>query len=380
MILSGYRKILHAIALLLILPGLLAGCIGDQVELHGAGATFPAPIYARWRALFNRENPDIVIHYDAVGSGKGIKSITSRSVDFGASDALLKQSEIRALDAAILTIPTVIGPVVIAYNLPKLNEQIRLSAKAISKIYLGEITRWNNPLLQDINPGISLPDLPIRVAHRSDSSGTTHIFTDYLSSISAEWKEEIGRGKKVNWPTGDEWAGEGNDGVAHRILLEPGGIGYLEMKYAQNAGLKYALVINREGEVVAPSVASVQQAEQHTPASEGTYLKPTIVNAAGEKSYPIAGFTYLLVYQDLTDMPPEKAHALKKYLEWILTKGQKEAPKLHYTPLPENLRKKALKDVRQLKLPLLPEKKVSGPKPSTESTPAIINFQDKKFN
>ncbi len=327
----------------------LTGCIGDTVELHGAGATFPAPIYARWRALFNRENPQIVIHYDAVGSGKGIQLITNNKVDFGASDALLKKSELRALDKPLLAIPTVIGPVVLAYNLPRLEEKMKLSSNVIAGIYLGTITHWNDSKLQSINPGIALPDLPIRVAHRKDSSGTTHIFTSYLSAISAEWRENIGTGKRVNWPTGNDWAGEGNDGVAHRILLEPGGIGYLELKYAQNAGLNYADLINREGSIVEPSVTSVQQAERNTPPPDSGYLKKSIVNAPGKESYPIAGFTYLLVYRDLSDMDSAKVHALFKFLDWILSKGQQEAPKLHYTPIPEELRKNVLADIQQMK-------------------------------
>jgi phosphate transport system substrate-binding protein len=341
-------------ALILITSG-LGGCMDDHTELHGAGASFPAPIYARWQALFHREHPHISVHYQAVGSGKGIKTITARKADFGASDALLKKSEKRALPAPLLTIPTVLGPVVIAYNLPRVKGELTLSGELIADIYLGKITSWDHPRLKALNPQLNLPSLPIRVAHRTDSSGTSHIFTDYLSSVSDEWKEDVGKGKRVFWPTGDDWAGEGNDGVAHRILLERGGIGYLELKYAQNAGLKYAVLVNRAGQKVRPTPASVQEAEQNTPAQADSYLKPSIVNAPGEKSYPIAGFTYLLVYRDLSAMKPEKAHALVKYLKWIMTKGQVEADKLHYTPLPGWLRDKMLTEIERLKLPSLPQ-------------------------
>jgi phosphate transport system substrate-binding protein len=329
---------------------LSAGCFDQTTELQGAGATFPAPIYARWRALFNREYPEIAIHYDAVGSGSGINMITAKEVDFGASDALLKESEKRALDSSILEIPTVIGPVVLAYNLPDLKQTLRLSAHAIAGIYLGDITHWNDPAIQSINPAVDLPVFPIRVAHRKDSSGTTFIFTEYLSSISSKWSENVGWGKTVNWPTGDDWAGEGNDGVAHRILLEPGGIGYLELKYAQNAGLKYATLINRDGFDVEPGIRSVQAAEKNTPLPQNSYLKKSIVNAKGKNSYPIAGFTYLLVYKDLSYMDKKKSEALIRFLNWILTTGQHEVHKLHYTPLPEILRKKMIAEVRQLKL------------------------------
>lgn len=338
----------------LLSPG-LSGCFNEQVELTGAGATFPAPVYARWRALFHRENPGISVHYDAIGSGGGIQAITARKVDFGASDALLKDSEEKTLPAPVLSIPTVLGAVVLAYNLPGLEGDLVLSGEVIAGIYLGEITRWNDPRILAINPQLALPDTLIRVAHRSDSSGTSYIFTDYLSSVSATWNENVGTGKEVLWPTGNDWSGEGNDGVAHRILLEPGGIGYLEIKYAQNAGLKYAALLNRVGKAVWPTPDSVQEAERNTPATAGTYLKASVVNASGEKSYPIAAFTYLLVYRDLSGMEAEKAQALIRFLRWILTEGQNEAEQLYYTPLPAALREQALADVGRIKLPVVQE-------------------------
>jgi phosphate transport system substrate-binding protein len=329
-------------AIVLITVALLEGC-GESVELHGKGATFPAPIYARWIALYERANPDVNISYKPVGSGRGIQAITAREVDFGASDALLKRNEERALPAELLAIPTVIGPVVLAYNLPDLKTTLTLSGDTLADIYLGRITRWNNRRLALINPDVTLPDREIHVAHRSDSSGTTYIFSDYLSTVSDEWRERVGHGKELYWPTGDDWAGDGNDGVAHRILLEPGGIGYLELKYAENAGLSYAALINKAGEPVKPSVRSVQMAEKNTPPSPDTFLKPSIVNAPGKESYPIAGFTYLLVYKDLRYLGnPKREQALVKFLAWILTEGQKTAHELHYTPLPKSLRDEAL--------------------------------------
>lgn len=341
------------IALWLILAGLLSlsGCGEPQIELHGAGATFPAPIYARWRALFHRQHPGISVHYRAVGSGRGIEAITERRVDFGASDALPTQTEVRAFPDSILAIPTVIGPVVVAYNLPRLEGDLTLSGELLAAIYLGEIKRWSDPRIAAVNPELELPSLPIRVAHRRDSSGTTHVFTDYLSAVSAPWREGVGRGKEVLWPTGDDWAGEGNDGVAHRILLEPGGIGYLELTYARNAGLKYAALINRAGLRVWPTPESVIAADENTQPTPGTYLKPSIVNAPGESSYPIAAFTYLLVYQDQTGMEPGEAHALNQFLQWILTEGQAEARKLHYAPLSDAVRTQALREIASIRLP-----------------------------
>jgi phosphate transport system substrate-binding protein len=263
------KGLLRALVLATFAGMLLSGWIGDTTELQGAGATFPAPIYARWRALFHRSNPEVVIHYRAAGSGRGIKAITAREVDFGASDALPTKSEQRALPAPLLSIPTVLGPVVIAYNLPDLETELALSGDVIAGIYLGEITAGDDPRIAAINAGVVLPNHSIRVAHRSDSSGTTQIFTDYLSAVSDEWREDVGRGKQVFWPTGDDWAGEGNDGVAHRILLEPG-----------------------------------------------------------------------------------TAKALIAFLQWILDEGQTEAPKLHYTPLPDSLRRQARKDVSEIILPV----------------------------
>lgn len=340
--------VLSAFALVMILGLSARGSHGPV--LHGAGATFPAPLYARWIALYEREH-HIDIEYQAVGSGAGIAAITAREAHFGASDALMKDSELAALDGEILQIPMAIGPVVLAYNLPGLGERLTLDGAAIAGIYLGEISRWDDPALVALNPGLGLPDRPIRVAHRADSSGTTDIFTGYLSAVSARWAADYGQAKSLDWPV-SSGAGEGNDGVAQQILLQPGGIGYMELKYAQNAGLAYAALINADGNVVLPSVASVQAAEENTPAEPGSILKPSIVNAPGADSYPIAGFTYVMVYTDLSYFEdPELAHTLVDYLEWSLTEGQDVAPALNYTPLPAHLRLAALEQVEAIHLP-----------------------------
>ena len=348
-----------AFAFLLTLSLGLVGCRQQTVHLKGAGASFPGPIYARWRALYHRQNPHVKIAYQAIGSGGGIRAITARAVDFGASDALLTARESEQLPAPLLTIPTIIGAVVLTYNLPGLTgTQLVLSSDVVADIYLGKIRLWDDERIAVLNPDVALPTLPIRVTHRSDSSGTTFIFTDYLSAVSPAWRAQIGRGKKVAWPTsgkltgnGAKFAGKGNDGVAHRVLLEAGGIGYVELRYALNAGLPYALLVNRAGEAVGPTPQSVQEAERKTPASPENWLKPSIVNAAGEGSYPIAAFTYLLIYEDLTYLTPDKAHALVDFLSWLLTEGQPEAQKLHYAPLPEAVRREALQRLQGLRLP-----------------------------
>lgn len=327
------------------------GCKDHGVELVGKGASFPAPLYARWIALYNRDAEHGHVHYLPVGSGGGIKAITAREVDFGASDAPLNDSETQRLPDPILHIPTAMGPVVIAYNLPGIREELILDAKTIADIYLGELKRWNDPVIAALNPGIDLPDLEIRPAHRADSSGTTYIFTDYLSSVSDSWKENVGRGKVVPWPAGEDWEGDGNDGVAHRVLLLPGGVGYLELRYAQNAGLKYATVINREGRSVRPTIESVQAAERNSPSVPGTLIKSSMVNAPGSDSYPICSYTYLLVYEDLSYLQNStKEKALIHFLEWTLTEGQTLAEPLHYVPLPAPVREEALVAVRKIKL------------------------------
>jgi phosphate transport system substrate-binding protein len=326
------------------------GCRHHGVHLQGEGATFPLPIYARWIGLFQREYPDVKVSYTPVGSTRGILAVGSRKAHFGACDALPTESQRKDLPGKLLAMPTVLGPVVLAYNLPGFAGELTLSGPVVADIYLGKITHWNDPRLAEINQGSYLPDTPIRVAHRLDGSGTTAIFTDYLASVSDEWREDVGCGQRVVWPTGNQWAGDGNDGVAHRILLLPGGIGYVELKYAQNAGLKYAALINQAGNRVWPTVESVQEAEANTPAEEGRLIKPSIVNAPGEHSYPICGFTYLLVYEDLTYLEnPAEQHALIEFLKWILDEGQRHAAGMHYTPLPDALREQALQQVKDIK-------------------------------
>lgn len=317
-------------------------------ELYGAGASFPAPLYARWIALFEKEHDHFRIHYDTVGSGAGIRAIRGKEVHFGASDALIDDESAVKISEKLLQIPVALGPVVIAYNLPDIKERITLDGNSIALIYLGEIVRWNDDKLQALNPHINLPDRDIYVAHRGDSSGTTHIFTDYLSAVSQRWKTEVGVGKKVEWPV-SFGAGIGNDGVAQQIFLRSGGIGYMEMKYAENAGLHYAALINRDGYTVTPSVKTVQAAEYNTKAKPGEITKPSIVNAHGKFSYPIAGFTYIMVYKNPQYIQsPTLKKGLVEFLTWGLTRGQEIAPDLNYTPLPEDLQTKALALVRSI--------------------------------
>ncbi len=337
------RRCVSVLLIMFTLAAHLAACLPDTIELTGAGATFPAPLYSRWMALFHREHRDIKLHYKPSGSSAGIEAIAARTHDFAGSDALPTAAQLRNMPGDLLIIPLALGPVVLAYNLPDFDGELMLSGPVVADIYLGRIRRWNDPALQALNPSAALPDLAIRAAMRSDGSGTTSIFTDYLSHVSETWHKEVGKGTRVPWPTGTAWSGDGNDGVAQRILLLPGGIGYVEMRYAQNAGLRYAAMINRDGVRVEPSDDSVQAAEENTPGTPGALIKPSIVDAPGAASWPIAGFTYMLVYRDLTYLDdPKRAAALVAYLRWTLTEGQRHAPDLHYTPLPPEMRERAL--------------------------------------
>lgn len=339
----GRVRRLAALLLVLAMAAGAAGCLEREIELTGTGATFPAPLYARWMALFHRVHRDIQVRYKPAGSSAGIAAIAARTHDFAGSDALPSAAQLDGMAGDLLVIPMALGPVVLAYNLPDFEGTLTLSGPAIADIYLGRITRWDDPAIGALNPDVDLPDLAIHAAMRSDGSGTTAIFTGYLSKVSAAWRDTVGQSTRVRWPTGTAWSGEGNDGVAQRILLLPGGIGYLEMRYAQNAGLHYAAMINRQGVQVEASVASVQAAEENTPAAPGHVIKPSIADAPGAASYPIAGTTYALVYRDLTYLgDPKKATALVAYLRWCLTEGQEQAPDLHYTPLPAAMRRGAL--------------------------------------
>ncbi len=274
--------------------------------------------------------------------------------------ALLLVASVSAVIAHRIRFPYTIGlVVVVAYNLPGLDGALTLSGPVIADLYLGRITRWNAPEIAALNPGLALPDRPVRVARRADSSGTTQIFTEYLSAVSPLWRDRAGAGKTVAWPTGDALAGEGSDGIAHQILLEPGGIGYVEVKYAQNSGLSYARLLNQAGRPVWPEPAAVQAAERNTPAGDGP-IKRSVVNAPGADSYPIAAFTYMLVYRDLGYLPPDKANALVTFLAWCLTEGQAEAEKLHYVALPSGLQTHFLAEIEALRASIGPDGAARG--------------------
>jgi phosphate transport system substrate-binding protein len=297
----------------------------DTILINGAGATFPFPLYSKWFSLYHDQNPSLQFNYQSIGSGGGIQQITNGTVDFGASDAPMTAEEL-AKATQVVHIPTVMGAVVVTYNAPVAG--LRLTPPTLAGIFLGKIARWNDPALAAVNPGVKLPDADIAVVHRSDGSGTTSIFTDYLSKVSPEWKDAVGAGKSVRWPAG--LGAKGNEGVTGLVKQTPGAIGYVELAYASQNKLPMAELLNHDGVFVKPSIAgtSAAAAGVDMPAD----FRVSITDARGKAAYPIASFTYLLVPRDLAD--PAKGKALVEFLWWAVHDGQKFAEPLDYAPLP----------------------------------------------
>jgi phosphate transport system substrate-binding protein len=304
-------------------------------DLNGAGATFPQPIYSKWFSEYAQKN-GVKINYQPIGSGGGIKQLQEQTVDFGASDAPMTDTEMQAAKGgAVLHFPTVIGAVAIAYNLPGVAQPIKLTGSVVADMFLGKITKWNDTRIASLNAGVTLPATDILVAHRSDGSGTTYIFSDYLSTVSPAWKSGPGKGKDLQWPVG--LGGKGNDGVAGVIKQTAGGVGYVELAYAKQNTLPTALLQNAAGQFVAPSVEGATAAAAGAVGKLGpsTDYRISIVNAPGKEAYPIASFTWLLVYRTMPDAA--KAKKLTDYLKWMYATGESQAATLFYAPLPPNL-------------------------------------------
>ncbi|HZZ59037.1 MAG TPA: phosphate ABC transporter substrate-binding protein PstS [Opitutaceae bacterium] len=316
--------------------------VAAQLLINGAGATFPAPIYQRWFDDFTKVDPSVRINYQAIGSGAGLKQILSETVDFGASDDPVKDSDLASAPRELLQIPTVAGAIVLCYNLSG-NPALKLDGPTIAGIYLGKITKWNDPAIAAQNPGVSLPGDDILVVYRTDGSGTTANFTRYLCEISPEWKSSVGTGKSVRWPTG--LGGKGNQGVAGQIKQSPGAIGYVELAYAKQNEMPYADVKNAAGNYITPSIDSVKAA--FSSARVDDKFRFSMINGSGAQAYPIASSTWLLLYAQQKD--PAKGKALVEFLKWAYTTGEKSAPELDYAPLPEELVQRALGVVNQIK-------------------------------
>ena len=326
--------------LLLVCAFVLNACSGSsssEVRLQGAGATFPNPIYQKWFSSYNQAHPNLKFDYQSIGSGGGIKQISERTVDFGGSDAPMKDDDLKAAKGEILHIPTVLGADVITYNLPGVGADLKLTPEAIAGIFLGNIKRWNDPQIASTNTGVNLPASEIIVVHRSDGSGTTFVFTDYLSKVSAEWKEKVGVGGSVNWPAG--LGAKGNEGVTGQVKQTPNSIGYVELIYAEQNKLPYAAVKNSAGEFVRPALDSITAAAAGVAAQMPDDLRVSITNASGAGAYPIASFTYLLVYKEQQDQG--KGKALVDFLWWAIHDGEQMAKDLLYAPLPSEVVKRA---------------------------------------
>jgi phosphate transport system substrate-binding protein len=326
------------------LAGLAAAAAADSVAIQGAGATFPAPLYAKWLDAYNKAHPESHIDYQAIGSGGGIKGITDKTVQFAGSDAPLSEDQMKAAPG-IVHLPTVAGPVVMIYHHPKLSESLTFDGPTIAGIFLGTVTSWSDKRIAATNPGVKLPDDDIVVVHRSDGSGTSYIFTDYLAKVSPEWAKKVGKGTSVKWPTGI--GGKGSAGVAEAVQNSMGAIGYAELAFAKNAKLPYAKLLNHDGKVVEASIDAVNEAAKNSPEPPAD-LRLSITDAPGAGSYPICGFTYLLVYQDLTYLKnPQLAQALARFIDWAEHDGQGMAAP-DYARLPEAMQAKVSEHLRSL--------------------------------
>jgi phosphate transport system substrate-binding protein len=322
---------IRSLASPVLLSALLAASASAQ-SINAAGATFPAPLYQKWFGEYKATHPSVQINYQAIGSGGGIKQLTDGTIDFGASDKPMSDQEIAAMKVKPLHFPTVLGAVVIVYNIPGLKSTLQLSPATIAGIYLGQIKKWSDPKIKADNPSANLTDTPILVVRRSDGSGTSFVFTDYLSQVSPEWKSKVGANSMVSWPTG--LGQKGNDGVAGMVKQSPNSIGYVELLYAAQNKMPFANLKNADGKVVTASLESVTAAAAASKGLDKDF-RGSIVNAPGPASYPISTYTWLLIPSRIPDAGKKKA--ITEFLAWMLKDGQKDAPGLSYAPLPKTV-------------------------------------------
>jgi phosphate transport system substrate-binding protein len=325
---------------------LAAAAVSAQtVQIDGAGATFPYPIYSKWFAEYNKLHPNVQINYQSIGSGGGIRQLTNRTVFFGATDGPMTKEQLDGAPGKVLHLPTVLGGVVPVYNIPGFDGELKFSGDVLAKIIMGTIAKWNDPALAKDNPGVNLPASDITVVHRADGSGTTYIFVDYLSKVSPEFKSKVGVATSVSWPTGV--GGKGNEGVAGLVKQTPGSIGYVELIYALQNKIPYGSVKNTSGEFVKSSLDSVTKAASAAATQMPPDFRVSITNAPGNGVYPISSFTWLLFYESPKDKA--KAKVMVDFMQWALTDGQKFANELGYAPLPDGvvkLEQDALKKIK----------------------------------
>ena len=314
----------------------LYGCSGG-VKLQGAGATFPNPLYQKWLSEYGKVNPQVRIDYQSIGSGGGIKQIKEQTINFGASDSPMSNEDLKSAPGAILHIPTVLGAVVLTYNLQGIQQPLRFSPDVVADIFLGKVKRWDDARIKADNASVNFPAVDISVVHRSDGSGTSAVFTDYLSKVSPDWKAQVGTGTSPKWPVG--LGGKGNEGVTGQVKQTPNTIGYVELAYAVQNKLPVALIKNSSGNFIEPSLDAVTAAASESIASTPEDLRVSITNAGGVNAYPIASYTYILAYQSQSDAA--KGKALVDFLWWGIHDGEKFARDLQYAPLPAEIVKRA---------------------------------------
>jgi phosphate transport system substrate-binding protein len=329
---------------LLLVCVLLALPVVGQTTLNGAGATFPYPIYSKWFSEYHKLHSDVEINYQSIGSGGGIRQVTAGTVDFGASDMPMTDKQLQDAKRTILNLPTVLGADVPAYNLPGVSGDLKFTPAALAGIFLGKISKWNDKALTDSNPGVNLPDRDIVVVHRSDGSGTSFIWTDYLSKVSPEWKSQVGADTSVKWPVG--MGGKGNEGVAGFVRQLQGSIGYVELIYAVQNKITYGSVRNSAGEFIKASLESVTAAAASAPKMPADF-RVSITNAPGKDAYPISSFTWLLIPAQSKDAA--KGKILADFLNWMVADGQKMTSALSYAPLPDNVAAKVKETIKQVK-------------------------------
>jgi phosphate transport system substrate-binding protein len=326
---------------------LVAGTAAQQRALiNGAGATFPNPIYSKWFDEYHKMHPDVAINYQSVGSGAGIRQITSQTVFFGATDGPMTSEQLLAAPGKIFHIPTVLGAVVPVYNIPNVRAELKFSGPLLADIFLGKVTKWNDPAIAKLNAGATLPATDITVVHRSDGSGTTYIWVDYLAKVSPEWKNKVGVGQSPNWPAGI--GGKGNEGVSGLVTQTPGAIGYVELIYALQNKISYGPVQNMAGEFVKATVESVTAAAAEAVAKMPPDFRVSITNAPGKSAYPISSFTWLLLYENPKDKAQSKV--MVDFMKWALGDGQKLAAGLGYAPLPDGVVKLELAQLAKVKV------------------------------
>ncbi len=327
------KTVHNSLAVLAGVVLLIGGAAAQKLQMNGAGATFPYPIYSKWFSEYNKQHPDVQINYQPIGSGGGVQQVSKQTVFFGASDMPMNAEQLQAAPGKILHLPTVLGAVVPVYNIPNVTTELKFSGPLLADIFLGKITKWNDAGIAKLNPGVTLPASDITVVHRADGSGTTYIWVDYLAKVSPEWKTKVGVNASVNWPTGV--GGRGNEGVASTVKQTPGALGYVELIYALQTKQPYGSVQNMAGEFSKASVESVTGAAAAAAKQMPPDFRVSITNAPGNGVYPISSFTWILLYENAKDKA--QARAMVDFMKWALTDGQKFAPDLGYAPLPADV-------------------------------------------